>query len=266
MDDDDKIKSAVKEAFAEIAKEGGVPVQLNMANLAKQLLDPTVDHQVRQYFQRTYRLSELLKERARRAARDTYDFIDREMRHVLFNPNQFAVIESRKDQISEVQGSYLDLGVYKGSSTRELGRIFPEQTIHGFDSFEGLPEDWSHATKGSFGDVKGQLPKVPDNCILYKGWFDDTLPEWVKDNNGQPIAMLRVDCDIYSSTKTIFDTVGHLLVPKSFIVFDELIGYYGFQDHEWKAFQEFLEKRPFAYEYIAYGLTYTIVRLNEKLS
>jgi len=75
------------------------------------------------------------------------------------------------------------------------------------------------------------------------------------------IALLRVDCDIYSSTKTIFDCIGHYLEPGSWICFDELIGYYGWQDHEYKAFSEFLDKRRMKCDYIAYGLTYTIVRL-----
>jgi len=50
----------------------------------------------------------------------------------------------------------------EGDSTRELARIFPERVIHGFDSFEGLPEDWGHLGKGHF-EVKGELPDVPAN-------------------------------------------------------------------------------------------------------
>lgn len=66
-------------------------------------------------------------------------------------------------------------------------RIFPDQTIHGFDSFEGLPEDWSHVLKGAFGEIKGALP---DNVRLYKGWFEDTLPEWFKLHGDKPISLL----------------------------------------------------------------------------
>jgi len=73
--------------------------------------------------------------------------------------------------------------------------------------------------------------------------------------------MLRVDCDIYSSTVDIFNAVGDMLHPECFIVFDELIGYYGWQVHEHKAFMEFINARGLSYEYIAYGLTYTIARL-----
>src|SRR3546814_7951344 len=90
----------------------------------------------------------------------------------MFNPKQMDVIASKRSEISSLDGYILDLGVYKGSSTRALARIFHDQVIHGFDSFEGLPEDWSHVLKGAFGDVKGILPDMPENVRLYKGWLD----------------------------------------------------------------------------------------------
>ena len=41
-----------------------------------------------------------------------------------------------------VDGMFLELGVKRGGSIRELARM-TGNTIHGFDSFAGLPEDWS---------------------------------------------------------------------------------------------------------------------------
>jgi hypothetical protein len=102
---------------------------------------------------------------------------------------------------------------------------------------------------------------MPNNVKLYKGWFDDTLPVWIEQNNDRPISLLRVDCDIYSSTKTIFSVLKPLIQSGTWIVFDELIGYRGWKDHEYKAFMEFIEETNFKYEYIAYGLSYVIVRL-----
>ena len=147
----------------------------------------------------------MLAERNRRTAESTYDFIEAHMPDAVFLLNQMDLVKSRRDDILELDGEILDLGVYKGGSTRALCRIFPEKTIHGFDSFEGLPEDWSYTLKGSFGDVEGRLPEVPDNAKLYKGWFSDTLPVWAKEHSNRPISLLRIDCDIYSSTKTILD-------------------------------------------------------------
>lgn len=235
--------------------------KVDIQDIFAQLNTPAVDKIARHYFSWNFRLTEMIKERARRAAGQTYDFIDKELRHASYQMDQFSIIRDRKDAIVSLDGHILDLGVYKGASTRALASIYPDRTIHGFDSFEGLPEDWSHVSKGAFGDVKGQLPNVPENVLLYKGWFEDSLPAWVDVHKPETISLLRVDCDIYSSTKTIFEVLGPFLKPGSWICFDELIGYYGWQDHEHKAFLEFLEGTDFEYEYVAYGLTYVLAKL-----
>lgn len=246
---DEWIKTTAKTPGAKIDVESMVK------DLGSGKMNPHLQH----FFTWNHRFVAMLAEKNQRAARSTYDFVDGEMPNANFNANQMAVIDSKKDAIMSLGGTILDLGVYKGSSTRALARIFKSETIHGFDSFEGLPEDWAHVLKGAFGDVKGVLPDMPDNVKLYKGWFDDTLPVWRKGYEDKPISLLRIDCDIYSSTKTIFDVLGDLVQKGTWIVFDELIGYRGWEDHEYKAFEEFRATRPdLEFEYVAFGLTYAM--------
>lgn len=257
--DKEELRKIVREELKAVFAE--TRLKLDIGDMVAQIGQSPTSLAIREYLDAEYRFVETIRERSRRAARDTYDFIDKEMRHALWQKDQFRVLEARKDEISPTADTLIvDLGVFKGGSTRALARIFPKHTIHGFDSFEGLPEDWSHSMKGAFGGLKG-LPEMPANVRLYKGWFDDTLPVWAIDHEGGIISLLRVDCDLYSSTKTIFDTLGHMLRKGSWICFDELIGYYGWQEHEHKAFMEFIAKTDFKYEYVAFGLTYTIARL-----
>jgi hypothetical protein len=237
------------------------PVQIDVAHFVKELSSGKLNQSLVHLFTWNHRWIAQLAERNRRTAVSTYDFIEAEMQTALFTINQMEVISAKRDELIELDGQILDLGVYKGASTRALARIYPEREIHGFDSFEGLPGDWSHVMKGDFGDVNGMLPDMPENVKLYKGWFDDTLPEWIKHHSDSPISILRVDCDIYSSTKTIFDVLEPLIVEGTWIVFDELIGLRGWEQHEHKAFMEFIDRTGFEYRYVAYGLTYTIVRL-----
>jgi predicted O-methyltransferase YrrM len=203
----------------------------------------------------------LLAERNRRAAVSTYEFIDEKMPEALFTLSQMQVVEARSADMMQLDGHVLDLGVYKGGSTRALARIFPDRHIHGFDSFEGLPEDWAHVPRGDFGDVAGVMPDMPPNVTLHKGWFDETLPVWMAEHGDRPISVLRVDCDIYSSTRTIFEVLEPLIRPGTWIIFDELIGYKNWEQHEYRAFMEFIGRTKYEYEFIAYGLTYTIVHL-----
>jgi hypothetical protein len=74
----------------------------------------------------------------------------------------------------------LEFGVYKGESINLLARRYPDKTIYGFDSFEGLPGNWSFFARQGHFNMSGRLPRVMENVVLRKGWFKDTLPEWVR--------------------------------------------------------------------------------------
>jgi hypothetical protein len=260
-----EVMDEIAKSTAQVTPQSITPnqsmIKIDVANFVAQLGSGRINQHLVHLFVWNHRWMALLAEKNRRAAVETHDFIDSEMPHAMFNVDQFAVVESKREEMFELGGLILDLGVYKGGSTRALARIYPNEVIHGFDSFEGLPEDWAHVPKGSFGEIKGVLPDMPDNVRLYKGWFDDTLPVWFSQNKDRPISILRVDCDIYSSTKTIFNELKPLIKSGTWIVFDELIGYRGWKDHEHKAFMEFINETGFGYEYVAYGLTYTIAKI-----
>ncbi|MDB5191243.1 MAG: hypothetical protein JWQ96_806 [Segetibacter sp.] len=148
-------------------------------------------------------------------------------------------------------GLYCEFGVYKGSS---INYMAPNKnvTFHGFDSFEGLPEYWKPGYGEGFFDLKGALPKFEANVVLHKGWFNETLPLFVQQNS-QPLALLHVDCDLYSSTKVIFDFMKHRIIEGTIIIFDEYFNYPRWQEHEFKAFQEWIEETGYEYEYLCYN-------------
>jgi Tfp pilus assembly protein PilF/predicted O-methyltransferase YrrM len=147
-----------------------------------------------------------------------------------------------------VEGLILEFGVYTGGSIIYIAERLKNHKIYGFDSFQGLPEDWGvTAKKGQFAVDK--LPALKENIELVVGWFDETLPTFVKQRSG-PISLLHIDCDLYSSTKTIFDNLNDWIVPGTVIVFDEYFNYPGWELHEFKALQEFREANRVSYEYL----------------
>lgn len=150
-----------------------------------------------------------------------------------------------------VTGCFLEFGVATGETINLAAKLKPQEIIFGFDSFEGLPEDWGGTGKvaGDFGR-SGSLPSVLDNVELVKGWFSDTLPDWAS-KNCQPISYLHVDCDLYSSTSEIFTHIGDRLVAGSIIVFDEYFGFPNWRNSEHKAFMEFLERSNKTYRALA---------------
>jgi tetratricopeptide (TPR) repeat protein len=151
---------------------------------------------------------------------------------------------------AKINGLVLELGVYNGKSIRNIAALV-KGAVHGFDSFEGIPENWNDEPSGSYS-ANGQLPEVPSNVSLHKGWFENTIPEFIKENSG-PIRFINIDCDLYSSTKTIFDLLGPQIVSGTVIVFDEYIGYKSWKEDEFKAFQEAVAQYGWRYEILSFS-------------
>jgi len=73
----------------------------------------------------------------------------------------------------KIEGHYLEFGVFAGGTIRFIARRIGDRIIHGFDSFQGLPEDWSGYNLGQRAfDTQGRLPRVPDNVRLHPGWLE----------------------------------------------------------------------------------------------
>ena len=96
-------------------------------------------------------------------------------------------------------------------------------------------------------------PRVPANVTLVPGWFDDTLPDFAKAHD-EPVAFAHLDCDLYSSTRTVLRGLGRRIRPGSILVFDEYFNYPNWQRHEYRAFQEFVAEFGLAYRYLGFSI------------
>ena len=128
-------------------------------------------------------------------------------------------------------GLFLEFGVYNGASINILSKLKPNKIFHGFDTFTGLPEEWDMGNK---------------NVILHKGLFDVTIPEWAKKHK-EKISFINIDCDLYSSTKTVLEKLNSQIVKDTMIRFDDLLPsplspYPNWLQGEWKALCEWVEK------------------------
>lgn len=183
------------------------------------------------------------------AGRETAEYVEKHMVKCATSPNPNALREKAVSQV-ELEGMYLEFGVYSGKSINQIASLKENQILYGFDSFEGLPETWRTGFyKGKF-ETEG-LPKVQENVQLIKGWFDSTLPVFLKEHK-EKVAFLHVDCDLYSSTKCVFDCLKDRIVSGTIIVFDEYFNYPSWKEHEYRAFQEFVRDNNIQYEYLTY--------------
>jgi predicted O-methyltransferase YrrM len=200
------------------------------------------------------------RELARRDLEESTNYVHDNMRDALGLQMRQDILEYALSQL-DGEGHYLEFGVFKGDSIRFLAKNCGGKTIHGFDSFEGLPSDWSgFRVKKERFDLSGRLPKVPENVELHPGWFSDTIPVWKNKHSG-PISFLHIDCDIYSSTKDIFDLLKDRITKGTIIVFDEYFNYPNWQQHEYRAFQEYVSANNIEYEYLAYAYEQVAVKI-----
>ena len=144
-------------------------------------------------------------------------------------------------------GLFLEFGVYNGKSINIFSKLKPNNIFHGFDTFEGLPEEWDLGHKkieaGHF--ILDKMPKVEKNVLLYKGLFENTIPEW-KTKYRKNISFINIDCDLYSSTKTVLENLDSQIVKDTIIRFDDLLPspispYPNWLNGEWKALSEWVK-------------------------
>jgi hypothetical protein len=142
-------------------------------------------------------------------------------------------------QVGNLEVIYLEFGVFKGEATRHWSKVLlnPNSVLHGFDSFEGLPEDWLiNMQKGHFS-TNGMIPKIDDPRIkFFKGWFNETLPNYRCPK--RDVMILNMDADIYSSTIYVLKALKDYIVPGTYVYFDE----FNQSQHELKAFNEFMDE------------------------
>lgn len=193
----------------------------------------------------------IYRARQSRALASTVDYVEKHMPHVESVKNKPELL-TRAFGLATVSDDRLicEFGVFKGESINHLAKL-TSKTVFGFDSFQGLPEVWGDTwKKGDF--IVPRLPKVRENVTLVQGWFNESLPPFLKEHPGK-IGFLHLDCDLYSSCKIVFEQLEGRLVPGTVIVFDEFFNYPQWEDGEFKAFQEFLAKTKLSCEFIGYN-------------
>jgi hypothetical protein len=203
-----------------------------------------------------------VREVERRALAETVDYIGTSMREAIGYYSGRRVLEHALRLVPPI-GHLMEFGVYRGSSINLIGRLNPKRTVHGFDSFHGLPDDWRgwRDTAGSYS-LRGHPPRTRRNVKLHPGLFADVLPDWLRENPGE-IAFAHIDCDLYQSAKTVLDLIAGRLTAGTVIVFDEYFNFPFWRDHEFRAFQELVVSRSLRYRYLAYARAQVAVAIKQ---
>ncbi len=168
------------------------------------------------------------------------------------------------DLKGEYVGDYLEFGIFNGNSIGSMyqaraQRSLKNMRLFGFDAFEGLPansenEDDGVWRKGFYSCSFEQMCEClqrrsinPNEITWIKGWYDQTLtPELISAHSLGNLGIVFIDCDTYSSSKTVLDFIAPLIKKPVIICLDD----WKLNDldvkgmGEYKSFNEFLEANP----------------------
>jgi hypothetical protein len=173
--------------------------------------------------------------------------------------NERAFLLAQSLNSCTIDGVVCEFGVGKGTTITQIANHFNTEIVYGFDSFEGLPEDWIISDYLSVPrnrqSMGGVLPEVPNNTSLVKGWYNETLPKWLGENQTN-IKFLHLDSDLYSSTLTALNLCNSLIVPGTIIQFDEFYPwgeslldiFTNWAEWEYKALKEWTETNDREFE------------------
>ena len=176
-----------------------------------------------------------------------------------------------------IAGDYAEFGSCSGTTFflayREAKRHGHNAKLWAFDSFQGLPRPSESDHHPSW--IEGKMVTTVDEfhaiCRkrgiprekydLVEGFYEETLPARSATDAPPDIALAYVDCDLYSSTKTIFELLGDRMVPGTIILFDEYFNYPNWEQHEYKALKEFVKQRGITYSYLAFARQQVAIRI-----
>jgi hypothetical protein len=160
-------------------------------------------------------------------------------------------------------GLIMEFGVAEAGSLNRIAELIKPRTVYGFDWFEGLPEQWGGNPVGTF---KCSIPtKLEPNAKLVIGLFQDTLPGFLNEHPDEMISLIHMDADLYSSTIYVLNCLRDRFQDGSLVLFDEFLECQDWKIHEFRAFEEFINKTGYHWECMGrYGHEQVCFRINPK--
>jgi tetratricopeptide (TPR) repeat protein len=159
--------------------------------------------------------------------------------------HRWALFDSVVKQSIKTRPFY-EYGVWRGEAFQYLINTFKKG--YGFDTFEGLPEDWHNEKAGTYSS-DGQIPQVEGGEFIV-GKFDDTLPTFF--SKPRPMAsVINFDADLYSSTICALNYSKSIIDQHTILIFDEFLINDNWEQDEYKALNEFCSQNSYSYKVLA---------------
>jgi hypothetical protein len=139
------------------------------------------------------------------------------------NQNQLDLIFEMMREVREVPGDVVEIGSWKCGTSGAIAATWPLRTVWAFDLFGGLPygmegPPWDYFANTKWEEIQETAANFP-NLKLVRGLHEETVPEFAKKQ--QPIALLFMDSDHYSTHKVSLEHLGPLVSREGVILFHD---------------------------------------------
>lgn len=116
-------------------------------------------------------------------------------------------------------------------------RLTDRVMLHTFDTFEGMPaavdekdEEWTRRDNWVPGQFKGRYEELDAYCSkrytnyrIHRGYFEQSIDTaFLSSLDEYPPILIWIDCDYYSSTRTVFERLIDRIPNGCVIYFDDL--------------------------------------------
>lgn len=169
---------------------------------------------------------------------------------------------SKAEKLDSIAIDYFEFGVCGGHSfkwwlehNKNTGSKF-----YGFDTFEGLPENFGPFAKGSMAVALESLNINDPRASFYKGLFQDTLVPFLDNYRSDRKKLIHLDADLFSATLFSLSQLYRFLNDGDILLFDE----FAVPKHEFMAFKIFTESFYVNYEVIGAANNYLFLAVKIK--
>jgi hypothetical protein len=166
--------------------------------------------------------------------------------------------------VNSISGDYVEFGSWGCNTLQHAYHASQgfgqERHYWAFDSFRGLPHSDhphdQHPVLAPGGLGQGGVDAFHTTCAGFsvpreaytavEGYFEDTLPPLGTTGEPRDIAVAYIDCNMYSSTVTVFEFLAPRLKPGMIVGFDDYYLYSADSgvSGEREALNEFLRTHP----------------------
>lgn len=157
---------------------------------------------------------------------------------------------------------YFEFGVCGGHSFKWWldQNTNADSKFYGFDTFEGLPENFGPFAKGSMAVALESLNITDPRASFYKGLFQDTLVPFLETYKSEKRKLFHMDADLFSATIFSLSQLYRFFNDGDILLFDE----FAVPKHEFMAFKIFTESFYVNYEVIGAANNYLFLAVKIK--